>query len=388
MNIRAAILALGVTVYKPHPRMALDLLCDTSSVLRRVERIAARQGVGRVAAETVRVGRWPMGAIAWKDGGAGGRTQDGGWQQRVETGQRVPTWAVRVVPEEHFAQKSLQAWLDSAETQRPEIMEPGREYGDQTAVVLQGRVLDAGIVSQLMFLGIQEIAVWARPQIVLVVAGEDPETHPAKSGDSLLGGVAAASWIGALLAEWGCPGVRLAFAPSLEGLEEALGESEVGVLISDGSPGRYASLRPLWSGQLAGCVPLFWKWNLLPCKHTGLVEYQGRPLLVLPDLAGKSMLSSLVLIPELASAAWCMPQGETQTVPAWSEVVVEEGACRIVPVSQDESADSGWASVRLDRVFSGRDVSAAGGWFLAERSIQPGDPVEIVRCRGREPWAP
>lgn len=366
-------------MYKPHLRLALELLSDVASVLRRVERVPTREASSRVAAATVRSPRWPISPVAWKDGVALGTDVTGRvLQQHVATGETVPPWAQRVVPEERFDEWSAREWLDPAREGRPEIMAAGREYQEQTSLVLQGEVISAAVQSQLLFHGVSHVDVWAVPQIALVVAGRGPESLDQG------GGAAAAAWLAAYLREWGCPRVSLSWCGAPEDVDAALGESELGFLISDGTPGRYGTLRPLWMGGTLGSEVLFWKWNLLPCKHTGLIRVGGRPVLILPDLGGKSMLSGLVLVPELATAAWCMPPPAKVTVEAWEAMEVEPQSVRITPVALSGTGQIG--SVRLDSVFSGRHVSAADGYVTSETSVAPGEPVDVVLCRRREPW--
>lgn len=367
-------------MYKPHLRLALDVLSDVVSVLRTVERVSTKDALLRVAAATVRSAQWPLEAVAWKDGVAVGTDAQGRHaQQRVATGERVPPWAQRVVPEERFDERTVREWLSNQEPGRREIMAAGREYQEQTPLVLQGSVVSPAVLSQLSFHGICEIDVWAVPSIRIVVAGSGPTSL--RRG----GGAAAAAWLAAYLSHWGCAKTTMAWCERPVDVEEALGDAELGILLSDGEPGRYGSLSPLWKGAVPGCDVLFWKWNLLPCKHTGLVRLGGRPVVVLPDLGGKSILSGLILIPELATAAWCMPPPARVTLSAWEEVVVEPQAIRLIPVVRRLEEES-YETVRLDCVFSGRHVCAADGYLVSEAPVAPGDPVEVVLCRRREPW--
>jgi len=367
-------------MYKPDPTLALEVVRRTAERLRRQESVSPESAVGRVLAKPLELPGWPSERLAWKDGLAVGVVEGQEQAQRVLTGQAVPEWALRVVPEERLAERSVAQWLSTAGGERPEIMASGREYLMGEPQVDPGRVVDWADASQWVFLDIRQVVVWAAPRVVVFVVGD----QDARVGR---GGKAAAIWLAGFLEEWGCEGVvvREISCRFEAGLD--LEERDLAFLVSDGEPGRYGSLAPWWTGGVAGAETLFWKWSLLPCKHTGLATYRGKPVVVLPDLASKTMLSSLVLVPVLARAAWGMPEPLRSLMPAPEGLVVEPGATRLVPVTLRGEAgqEQAWA-LPVDKVFSGRDVAGAEGWYWSDKEIPKGSPVEIIRCRRQSPW--
>lgn len=358
-------------MYKPDPSQALEILRQAMEPLRRKEYVAPEAAMGRVLAEPVTLPVWPAHAVAWKDGVAVGGEAGQAKTQAVLTGQAVPQWAKRVVPQERLSERTLDQHLADAASERPEIMEVGREFAANAPPVAAGGLIGLADACHWAFLGIEKVGVWASPRVEIVVCGEQAE-----------GGRVAALWLTRYLAEWGGTRQAVVVAPDGRGWEAATEEADLVILVSDGAPGRYASLSALWKGGIPDTEVLFWKWSLLPCKHTGLLRHRGRPVVLLPDLASKSMLAGLVLVPAIAEAGWCMPEPRRTWVAAEEELLVEPGAVRMVPVEIEGGVNQQRIRpIPVDRVFSGRDIAGANGWYASSRTISKGEPVEVVECR-------
>jgi len=360
-------------LYKPQLDLAMELLQAAFRPLLTTVTVPLVKALGLVSATEIEAAHWPQQRIAWKDGWALGGSIQVPAHEQILTGQPVPQWAVRVVPDELMKQRPMSAWLETAHLERPEIMAAGREYQAGESLLKPGEIIDRGKKSQLAFLGIDTVAVNPAPPIKVVLFGS-------AQGAVGNGGNAAVSWLSDLLAEHGVPQPEFATADSLPQVEALARGTSIVFLVSDGAPGRYESLAPMWRHPESPFETIFWKWALYPCKHTGLFRLGSTLVVALPDLASKTMLSAMLLVPAIASAAWNYPCAPPLVLPCPVDVQVESEAARMVPLRLTLRSDG--THVRpldLDKVWSGRGTCDANAFALLRRSAKAHS--DLVKCR-------
>ena len=349
----------GGFLYKPSHERALELLLDGLPASVPVEEVPLREAVGRVAAEDVRALRpFPANDLSMMDGVAlrPGETPEQG--SPVRTGEPIPAGAEAVIPVE-----ALDGDDPRSDASTQHVVRSGSEYAAGDEVVPAGAVISHRDVSQLALFGVESVRALRRPRIRVAIFEGRPFFE------------AVESWMRGLLGSY--HEVELSVEPlgAIGELSFPEGGTDLGIVVSDGRPGRYDEIKGLTGGALPGFETLFWKLDLQPCKHVGLGRLRGAPVLVLPDVFFKTALAALAFLPR-ALASWA--GREIGTRPAYW---VEPPRIRypypcLVPLGFGERRRGLSASATpLRSTFSARWVSAARGWTVLDRSPRTNDEI-------------
>jgi molybdopterin molybdotransferase len=350
--------------YKPAYERALELVLERVATPGPVGEVVLPRAEGRIAAETVRAPRpFPPQPLSMLDGVAvatAGRAEDG---QAVRTGEPVPQWAEDVIPSELVGAGGP---VNRGPGLRPGIVRAGAEYRDGDPILEAGQKIDHRHVAQLSLFGIERARVFRRPRIRIAVFDSAPFSE------------ALLAWVAGFVRSYCDVDLSAERIGALEGMRFLGEETDLGLVLSDGAPGRYDEIKGLERGELEGYEPVFWKLGLSPPKHVGFGVLGGVPVLVFPDVFFKTVLSAMAFLPTVL-AAWVGARPRTRPA-RWAELpeISYPFPC-LVPLRFGEKREGlEVAATPLRSSFSARWASAAEGYVILERPPREDDELDAV----------
>ncbi|MBW2277102.1 MAG: hypothetical protein JRF63_06390, partial [Deltaproteobacteria bacterium] len=243
--------------YKPGYARALELVLERVSVPGPIGEVVLSRLEGRIAAETIRApAPFPQRALSMLDGIAVTGQSAAETGQPVRTGEPVPQPAIDVIPHELVGTDGPTV-VDRGAGLRPSIVARGAEYRAGDPVLWTGQKIDHRQVAQLALFGIERVRVFRRPRIRVAVFDSAPFCE------------AVLAWTSGFVRSYFDVDLVVERIADLDGVRLLGEEADLGLLISDGAPGRYDQLRGLDQGAMEGFESVFWKLGLSPPKHVG-----------------------------------------------------------------------------------------------------------------------
>jgi len=356
--------------YKPGYARALELVLERVAAPGPRGQVVLSRLEGRIAAQTIRAPEpFPERAMSMLDGVAvaeGEAVEDG---EPVRTGEPVPERATDVVPQELVGVGEGEA-AERGAGLRPSIVERGAEYRVGDPILETGQRIDHRQVAQLALFGIDRAWVYRRPRIRVAVFDGSPFSE------------AVLAWTRGFVRSYYDVDLVDERISDLEGVRLLGEEADLGLLISDGAPGRYDRLKGLDRGALDGYEPVFWKLGLSPPKHVGFGLLGDVPLLVFPDVFFKTVLSAMAFLPAVL-AAWVGARPLTRPA-RWAELpeITYPFPC-LVPLRFGEKREGlEVAATPLRSSFSARWASAAEGYVILDRPPREDGELDAVVLGG------
>jgi molybdopterin molybdotransferase len=339
--------------YKPGFGRALELILGRFPHPGPVVELPLEEARGKVAARDVTApGPFPAADLSMMDGFACGAGAPAGERFPVRTGEAVPDWAGGVIPREEAERP--EAAGDAARWAR-NVVARGGEYRRGDPLLRRGEAIGHARLSQLALFGFRTAAVHRPPRIAAGLFDGRPFA------------AAVAAWLEGFLAAYGEVDFRPAPIAGAGGLAPLAGAADLVLAVSDGAPGRYDEIKGALLGGAAGFRPIFWKLSLNPCRHVGFGVIGATPVLVLPDVFFKTVVSAVAFLPWLLTA-WT--GGRPATIPAsWAAVPeLRHPLPCLVPLRFEAGADRCPRAVAtpLASSFSARGVVDAEGWVILE----------------------
>ena len=345
-----------MSLYKPSYEQALDIFLSTVGGPDAPLVLETARAVDSVAAAHVPApAPFPRVDLSMRDGVAISGFEAGGRREPIRTGEPIPPWARTVVPEEQIVDGALPA---AAELDgRPKVVHAGAEYQAGDLVVRRAEQIDHHHVAQLELLGVERIPV-VRPLRVLILTYD---------GEPFASSVS--TWLQGFIRLYGRADLEVATLHSTKNLAKcsSIPNQDLVILLSDSAPGRYAEIKTWIERSPADYESLFWKVALYPGRHVGFGRFCETPLLVLPDLFFKTVLTACAFLPPLF-ANWT--GRELFYRPAsWVELpeIHYPYPCLVPQQFAAERAGLEVFARPLKSSFSARWVSAAEGYAILER---------------------
>jgi molybdopterin molybdotransferase len=341
--------------YKPDFDLAVEIMRKRLQMPLQSETCSLGDAAGRVVAVDVVAGEhYPAMRLAGMDGYAVGENGD---IEPVLTATPVANNVQRIMMEEHY--DPVTAQVVGVPTPGMHVWEPGTEYRPGEKIVEKGQRLDAAGLSQLAFARETKVHVYREPLVKIILFGDQDR------------GLAVRTWLHNCLRSAWPVRVETSTISSVSELPDEIAGADLGMLVSDGAPGRYGRLRRM--NQVmpkadAGPDDVkldFWKAGVYPCKHMGFGRVGRFPMLVLPDLMYKSVMATAALLPYVISIWFDRPVLKVQA--RLTEVPVIRGPFPyVLPVRLAVTA-TGWQALPLaiNHPVSGRGAVELDGlaWF-------------------------
>lgn len=206
-----------------------------------------------------------------------------GTAMRIFTGGLLPAGADTVVRQESCQRDGDTVVVLASIANGADIRRCGEERAAGAEIAPAGTLIGPGVVGALALAGVREIAVRARPRVVVLVTGDEvvPGGAPLQ-----LGQVPDANGplLVAQLAQWGCPALRVEHVPDDEpairdALQRAFADADIVLTTGGVSVGDYDFV-PMASERL-GAERVLWK----------VAQKPGMPLYVARH--GKTLLFGL-----------------------------------------------------------------------------------------------
>jgi molybdopterin molybdotransferase len=352
--------------YKPGYATALELVLDRVAAPGPKGQVVLSRLEGRIAAETVRAPEpFPARALSMLDGVAVAEGQAAADGETVRTGELLPDGAIDVIPSE-LLNAPAQGLEARGAGLRPSIVARGAEYDSGDPILEAGQLIDHRHVAQLALFGIDRAEVFRRPRIRVAVFDSAPYSE------------AVAAWTCGFVRSYYDVDLVAERIADLDGVRLLGEEADLGLLISDGAPGRYDQLKELDRGALEGYEPVFWKMGLSPPKHVGFGLLGDVPVLVFPDVFFKTVLSAMAFLPTVL-AAWVGARPLTRPA-RWAELpeISYPYPCLVPLRFGEQRAGLEVAATPLRSSFSARWASAAEGYVILDRPPRDDDELDAV----------
>jgi molybdopterin biosynthesis enzyme len=352
--------------YKPSLDRALELILERFNTPGPTGDVAVLCAVDRVAAETVVAPTpFPEQSMAMLDGRAVAGGGPGGASEPVRTGEPTPDWATTVIPHELLDAGAAERAARGADL-RPSIVHAGGEYRPGDPIVEAGQRIDHRHLAQLDLFGLRTVSVYRRPRIRIAAFDTEPFCS------------AVLSWISGFVRSYYDADVAQERITDLAGIGLLADDTDLGILVSDGAPGRYDEIKALLDGAHGDFEMAFWKLGLGPPKHVGFGLLGAVPVLVFPDVFFKTVLSAMAFLPELLTA-WVGAMPLTRLA-GWAELPeIDYPYPCLVPLRfGDERRGLKVEATPLRSSFSARWVSAAEGFAILDRPPRDGDELGAV----------
>jgi len=352
--------------YKPGYERALELLLSRIPLPGPVGEVVLSRAGRRIAAKSIHApAPFPERALSMLDGIAvdGAGPIDAG--TAVRTGEPIPAGAIDVVPHELVGSTDGKIAARGADL-RPGIVREGAEYRAGDVILAAGQKIDHRHVAQLALFGFERVPVYRRPRIRVAVFDAAPFSE------------AVLAWVAGFVRSYYDVDLVAERIADLGGVRFLGDESDLGLVIADGAPGRYDEIKRLEQRALEGYEPVFWKLGLSPPKHVGFGLLGGVPMLVFPDVFFKTVLSAMAFLPAVL-AAWVGDRPRTRPA-RWAElpVITYPYPC-LVPLRFGEQREGlEVAATPLRSSFSARWASAAEGYVILDRAPRMDEELDAV----------
>ncbi len=361
--------------YKPSLDVAIETITNKARRFSKVQEVDVHNALFCTVARDIAS---PVDAppVTWarKDGTAVGESGGRPFTVDVRTGEPVPEGTQAVIPSENYDKATARKQMEAAVARgRLELVVPGSEYAKGEALLHKGDVFDLPAQSQMQYLDIYSAVALVQPALDILVFSDQPPSS-----------IPAATWLSNFARSWGFKDIRTTLVKSVAKIPTHLSPRSLVVALSDGAPGRYAEMSPLWNPSQPNVELDFWKWQLYPCRHVGFGTLDGHPLLILPDVFSKTVLSSLVFFPAWCQAPLDMPLHE-QSFELSPEIPLESGYPRMVPVEvRPTPSGLNARQCSLLEAFSGKGVLRANGYALVSEEEKNSSSITVTRAlRGR-----